>query len=170
MVTPGKNNPKYWEGLFMRKVILLFLMVSMIIIPMNEERAFARDLCQPIKEIFNKNVQSEEGVCQVHITRKEPQVMMMGHALSPHMMDFQLGANFQPFESKAVVIGEFALLGEEVNPVIDALRKGGIEISAVHNHMIGEFPQIYFLHFEGYGKTETLANAVKKAIGKVSYQ
>jgi hypothetical protein len=154
----------------MKKFLFLIFMLVLILMPTSTSFAQPANVCQPVKKVFKTGVSVKEGVCQVHITRKEPQVMMNGHVLSPNMMDLQLGANFQQVDTKAEVVGEFALLGEEVNPVIDALRKGGIDISAIHNHMIGEFPKIYFLHFEGIGNIEKLTKAVKEAVDKVSYQ
>lgn len=154
----------------MKKLIYLMILTTLLIFPAQETWAKESHACQPVKEIIKTGVSVNKGVCQMHITRKEPQVMMMGQAISPNMMDLGLFANFQVFDKKAEVIGEFALLGEEVNPVLDSLRKGGIEISAIHNHMIGENPTIYFLHFEGMGDIKTLAKAVKEAVDKVSYQ
>ena len=153
----------------MKKVILLIALSFFVISP-SHSLAAQTDRCQPVKAIFNSSVNVKNGVCQMHLTRKEPQVIMMGHALSPEMMDMALSANFQLVGEKAEVVGEFALLEEEVNPVIDALRKGGIDISAVHNHMIGEQPKIYFLHFEAMGNMNDLAKTVKSAVDKVSYQ
>ncbi|MGV3487851.1 MAG: DUF1259 domain-containing protein [Tuberibacillus sp.] len=152
------------------KILLILAFLTIVTFPDKGAAAQPTDPCQPIQSILKNNTESKAGVCQMHITRKEPQVIMKGYALSPEMMDMALSANFQQVGNKAEVIGEFALLGEEINPVIDALRKGGIEISAVHNHMVGEQPNIYFLHFEGMGDIKPLAKTVKTAVDKVSYQ
>jgi len=69
---------------------------------------------------------------------------------------------------KTAVIGEFALLQEEVNPVIDELRKGNIDISALHNHMLFEEPRIMYLHFQATGNMTQQAETIKKAIAKTS--
>ncbi|UUZ97653.1 DUF1259 domain-containing protein [Paenibacillus sp. P25] len=55
---------------------------------------------------------------------------------------------------------------KEVNPVIDALLQGGLEITALHNHMMGENPRIMYLHFQGMGDMNSLAQAVKNVIDK----
>jgi hypothetical protein len=52
----------------------------------------------------------------------------------------------------------------EVQPVLRALRKGGIHIVALHNHMIGEQPAFYFTHFWGKGPTRELADALRAAL------
>ena len=150
-------------------IIALALAASAISIPNHSEAAQA-DPCQPIKNFFKSNAENKAGICRMHFTRTEPQVILKGYELSPDMVDLALNAHFQQTGNKAEVVGEFALLGEEVNPVADALRKGGIEITAIHNHLIGEQPTIYYLHFEGMGKINTLAKTVKAAVDKVSYQ
>jgi hypothetical protein len=67
---------------------------------------------------------------------------------------------------RAHVAGDIAMLANEVNPVIRALRKHGIRILAVHNHMLDEEPRIFFLHYWGTGKAENLARAFRDALGQ----
>jgi hypothetical protein len=64
---------------------------------------------------------------------------------------------------RARVAGDVAMTAPEVNKVIRALRKGGIDIAAVHNHMLDEQPRIFFLHYWGTGPAEELARAVREA-------
>ncbi|WJH33684.1 DUF1259 domain-containing protein [Paenibacillus sp. CC-CFT747] len=90
-----------------------------------------------------------------------------GVPVSPELIELGFEANFEKKDSQTVVTGEFALLGEEVNPVVDALRKGGIEITAIHNHLIGEQPRILYLHFQGIGDRMALAKTVRLAIETV---
>ena len=66
-------------------------------------------------------------------------------------------AAFAGSDDKAVVDGDFAMLESELQPVLKALRAGGIDVVAIHNHMTGESPRIMFLHYWGVGPTETLA-------------
>jgi hypothetical protein len=56
------------------------------------------------------------------------------------------------------------MAGEEVQPVLRTLRKSGIHIVALHNHMIGEQPAFYFLHFWGKGSTQELAKGLRAAL------
>ena len=65
---------------------------------------------------------------------------------------------------RAHVAGDIAMLANEVNPVIRALRHGGINIVAVHNHMLDEEPRIFFLHYWGTGKAKNLARAFHDAL------
>jgi hypothetical protein len=73
-------------------------------------------------------------------------------------------AAFAGSDELAVVDGDFAMTSGEVQPVLKALRAAGINIVALHNHMIGETPNVYFTHFWGKGKAEDLAKAVGDAL------
>ncbi|MFC7395382.1 DUF1259 domain-containing protein [Scopulibacillus cellulosilyticus] len=120
--------------------------------------------CQPLEKIFKTKINSNGDVCQLDIPRKNLNVTMNGLKLSPNLMSIGFMVNFQQVGDKTAVMGEFALLGDEINPVIDQLRKGQLEVSALHNHMIDENPRIFYLHFEGLGDINHIAQAIKSAI------
>lgn len=65
---------------------------------------------------------------------------------------------------RAVVDGDFAMTADEVQPVMHALRDAGIHIVALHNHMIGEAPPYFFLHYWGKGDPKELARGIKAAL------
>jgi hypothetical protein len=74
--------------------------------------------------------------------------------------------NFQPTgEGKAAITGDFVLTADEVNPVIRSLREGGVEVTALHSHMLGEEPRLYFMHFWAKDDAEKLARALHAALG-----
>lgn len=73
-------------------------------------------------------------------------------------------AAFSGSNEYAAVDGDFIMAAGEVQPVMHALRKNGIHIVALHNHMIGEEPPFYFLHYWGKGSVEDLARGVKAAL------
>jgi hypothetical protein len=73
-------------------------------------------------------------------------------------------AAFAGADDSAVVDGDFAMTAEEVQPVLKALRGADINIVALHTHMVGETPTIYFTHFWGKGKAEDLAKGLAQAI------
>jgi hypothetical protein len=68
---------------------------------------------------------------------------------------------------EAHAAGDVAMLGHEVNPVIAALRKNGIEVVAVHHHMIGDDPHIVFLHYYGHGPAEKLVTTFRAALDEL---
>ena len=66
----------------------------------------------------------------------------------PEAMGSAIAINFQPTGGgKAAVTGDFVLTADEVNPVIKALRASGIEVTALHNHMLDDEPRLFFMHF-----------------------
>jgi len=75
-------------------------------------------------------------------------------------------AGFHSSGSEAMTMGDLVLLGSEVNPVAAELQKGGFEILAIHNHLIGETPRVLYLHFMGKGEPATLAKTLKSALAK----
>jgi hypothetical protein len=73
-------------------------------------------------------------------------------------------ATWSGSDELAAVAGDIAAVGVEVQPVLRALRKAGIHIVSLHNHMIGEQPSFYFIHFWGKGPAEELARGVRSAL------
>ena len=73
-------------------------------------------------------------------------------------------AAFAGSDAQAVVDGDFAMLESELQNVLKALRRAGIEVVAIHNHMTGEEPRILFLHYWGIGPTEALAKGLRSAL------
>ena len=73
-------------------------------------------------------------------------------------------AAFSGSDELAAVDGDFIMTAKEVQPVLQALRKAGIHIVALHNHMIGEQPAFIFTHFWGKGPAQELAQGVKAAL------
>lgn len=79
-------------------------------------------------------------------------------------MGFNTWMAFEGTMDKAAVAGDFVMLEDEVDGVVRALARGGLEVTALHNHMIGERPAVYFLHFWGVGRAGDLARALKAAL------
>src|SRR2546428_365073 len=73
-------------------------------------------------------------------------------------------AAFAGSDDNAVVDGDFVVLGEELQPALKSLRKSGINIVAIHHHMVGEEPRMIFFHYWGRGPAKELASAVKTAL------
>ncbi|MEO8313316.1 MAG: DUF1259 domain-containing protein [Pseudomonadota bacterium] len=83
----------------------------------------------------------------------------------PASMGTSIAINFQPTGGgKAAITGDFVLLGSEVNPVLKSLRKQGVEVSALHSHMIDETPRLYFMHFWANDDAQKLAKALRGAL------
>jgi hypothetical protein len=94
-----------------------------------------------------------------------PDVQLKDHTASVStFLGFNTWAAWQGTPDRAAVAGDFAMLENEVAPVIKALIENGIEVVAVHNHMVHEEPRIIFLHYWGVGPAETLARGLKAAL------
>jgi uncharacterized protein DUF1259 len=106
-------------------------------------------------------------VYQVGVPRSE-KIMEMGREVPPSM-GVASGINFQPTgEGTAAITGDLVLRASEVNPVIRALREHGIEVTAVHSHMLDEQPRLFFMHFWAKGDAERLAKGLRAALEQTS--
>ena len=96
-----------------------------------------------------------------------PDVELKDHdAAVSTFLGFNTWAAWQGTMEKAAVAGDFAMLENEVAPVIKALVENGIEVVAVHNHMVHEEPRIFFLHYWGVGQASKLAQGLKEALAQ----
>ncbi len=83
----------------------------------------------------------------------------------PAPMGTGTAINFQPTGGgKAAITGDFVLLASEVNPVMKTLRQHGIEVTALHSHMVDETPRLYFMHFWANDDAQKLAQGVRAAV------
>lgn len=118
-----------------------------------------------IDEIIGAKGHSNGGVYQIGVARRDD-ITMDGMAITPAgPMGVATGINFQPTGSgKAAITGDFVLTGDEVNSVVKALRSNSIEVTAIHSHMLGEQPRLFFLHFWANDDAIRLAQALKTAL------
>jgi hypothetical protein len=87
----------------------------------------------------------------------------------PPSMGVAQAINFQPTGGgKAAITGDFVLLAAEVNPVIKALRDNGIEVTALHSHMLTDSPHLFFMHFWANDDAQKLARGLRAALDKVN--
>ncbi len=122
-----------------------------------------------LDQIIGVKGHASGGVYQFGVPRRDP-VTENGMQLSPAgPMGVATGINFQPTGGgKAAITGDFVLTGDEVNPVIKALRENGIEVAAVHSHMLDEQPRLFFLHFWANDDALKLARGLRAAIDKTA--
>jgi hypothetical protein len=107
------------------------------------------------------------GVYQFGLPRSDA-IKMDGMPI-PGAMGTAIAINFQPTgEGKAAITGDFVALAGEVEPLIKALRDNGIEVTAIHNHMIGEEPRAFFIHFWANDDALKLANGLRAALKTVA--
>jgi hypothetical protein len=103
-----------------------------------------------------------DGTYRIDVPRAKPELRNeFGFVVPPSMV--LTYAAFAGTPADATVVGDTCMLGEEVNPVIDALRAGKIDIVAIHNHMLGGTPNFIFLHFQAKGDALALARTIRAA-------
>ena len=112
-----------------------------------------------LEEILGGTAQAKDGMAKFVFSRRTTMHGVEAEAA----MGVNTWAVFAGSPEDAVVDGDFAMLDAEVQAVLKALRRGGIDVVAIHNHMIGEQPQLVFLHFWGRGRAADLASTIKTA-------
>ncbi|MDB4888912.1 MAG: protein of unknown function LppY and LpqO [Gemmatimonadetes bacterium] len=109
------------------------------------------------------------GVYQVSVPRKET-IREAGNVVPPSM-GVATAINFQPTGGgKAAITGDFVMRGSEVNDVIRALQQGGIDVSALHSHMLTEEPRLFFMHFWANDDAVKLARSLRAALSRTNSQ
>jgi hypothetical protein len=107
-------------------------------------------------------------IFQVSVPRAEP-VTHAGMGNVPEPLGSAIAINFQPTSAgKAAITGDFVLSAQEVNPVLRELREHGIEVTALHNHMLDDQPRLFFMHFWANDDPVKLADGLRAALSKVN--
>ena len=119
---------------------------------------------EPIEQILGQKSQSQGGMVKVTIPREGA---MHGVKIGGSM-GLTTWAAFIGTDQLAAVDGDFIMTAAQVQPVLRALRRADIQIVALHNHMIGVQPDLYFTHFWGKGTPEALAKGIRAALDEQS--
>jgi hypothetical protein len=110
-----------------------------------------------LKGKFNE----KEGVYRVTFPRDDVKVIVDGWTMPP-FMGLGTWAAFTEASNGAMVMGDTVLFEDEVNAAMSAALDNGLNVTALHNHFFFDQPKVFFMHIEGEGAVEKLANAVKK--------
>ena len=122
-----------------------------------------------LDQIIGAKGQPNGGVYQLGVPRRDP-ITEGGMQIAPvGPMGLVTVINFQPTgNGKAAITGDFMLTGEEVNPVLKELRANGIEVTAIHSHMLAEQPRLFFMHFWANDDAIKLARGLRAALDKTA--
>jgi hypothetical protein len=121
-----------------------------------------------IDQIIGAKGANNGGVFAINVPRRDP-VTEQGMMVGAPAMGGATAINFQPTGGgKAAITGDFALVGSEVNDVMRTLRANGIEVTAVHSHMLSEEPRIIFMHFWANDDAIKLAKGLRAALDKTA--
>ncbi|MFC4873800.1 DUF1259 domain-containing protein [Negadavirga shengliensis] len=118
---------------------------------------------ESISEIIGHPGSVSRGVYKITIGRPDVNLLEHGAPVST-FLGFNTWASWQGTPEKAAVAGDFTMLAHEVENVVKALIENGIEVVALHNHMVHEEPRIFFLHYWGVGPAEDLARGLRAAL------
>jgi len=119
--------------------------------------------------VMGANGKPNGGVLQYSFPRAER--LMDAGMVTPPTMGTATAINFQPTGGgKAAITGDFVLVASEVDPVMRALRASGIEVTALHNHMLNDEPRLFFMHFWANQDAAKLARGLRAALDKKNLQ
>jgi hypothetical protein len=122
-----------------------------------------------LDQIIGVKGNNNGGIYGFAVPRRDP-VKENGMEIAPAgPMGVATGINFQPTGGgKAAITGDFVMIGDEVNPVIKALRENGIEVTAIHSHMLDEQPRLFFMHFWANDDALKLAKGLRAALDNMA--
>jgi hypothetical protein len=122
-----------------------------------------------VEQVLGYTGKVNGGILQFSVPRVEK--ITEGAMEIPPAMGVATAINFQPTgQGKAAISGDFVLLASELNPVIRALRTHGIDVTAMHNHMLFEQPHLYFMHFWANDDAVKLAQGLRAALDQTNSQ
>src|SRR5437867_381799 len=124
---------------------------------------------QAVLKMLDKKGDYKANVLKVNIPRNDLKVTVDGIATPT---PFGFGgwiAMTKGSGSMDVMMGDLVLLEDEVNPVMSALLKNGLEVTAIHNHFFWEEPRIFYMHVHGHGKADDLATKAKPALDLIGH-
>lgn len=111
-------------------------------------------------------VNEKEGVYKVTLPRNDVKVVVDGWTMPP-FMGLGTWAAFTATKDGAMVMGDTVLFEDEVNAAMTAALDNGLNVTALHNHFFFDEPKVFFMHIEGEGSVDQLANAVRKVYDAV---
>jgi uncharacterized protein DUF1259 len=119
-----------------------------------------------LAQIVGAQGEQTGAVYKITIGRDDLKLTEMGAPINARM-GLNTWAAFVGTNDNAAIAGDVAMLASEVTPVLKALRKNGLDVVAIHHHMTGTQPTIYFLHYWGTGPAQKLATGFKAALAEL---
>lgn len=116
-----------------------------------------------IEQVFNRKGSTQGNVVKFTFPRNDLHVTVDGISIQPSLALTSWIA-LKPVGLKAMLMGDLVLLEKEVVPVTEGLIKNGMDVTALHNHLLGESPKVMYLHVSGQGNPTELANKIKQVL------
>jgi Domain of Unknown Function (DUF1259) len=131
-----------------------------------DQKAAAAGKWKSVEEVFGFPPANLPGdVVRFNMPRKDLHVTLAGTEIKPGLALGSWAAFHSVGDNDAMVMGDLVLTEDEVAPVMKALQDGGVEVTALHNHLLGESPRILYIHMGGHGNPVKLAQTIKHAVG-----
>ena len=145
----------------------LILLALSLFFPQTQPPASSTLDTAAIEKALARTGQMQDGVYKVAAPRSDLKVTVNGIAIRPGLA---LGSwmAFKRVGADTIAHGDLVLLEREINPVISALQQGGMDITAVHNHVVGATPVIMYVHFWGRGTETKLASTLKAVLAQTA--
>lgn len=119
---------------------------------------------QEVLSALGKGGDFKDGVLKVNIPRSDLRVTIREHAV-PTALGFGGWVAFtKAADGMDVMMGDLVLTEDEVNPVMSAVLKQGLQVTALHNHFFWEQPRIFYMHVHGMGRASEIATKLKPAV------
>jgi hypothetical protein len=146
--------------------LLIFLCLSIGMIPTFSSAQTTPDF-RDVEQILGVPGQIQEGALVVPFPRSDIKVTIYGENVPP-AFGFGSWTAWKNMGNEMMVMGDLVLLEKEINLVISALAEADINVTALHNHFLGEKPRIMYMHIHGVGQAEALARGIRKALDKTA--
>src|SRR5829696_6474732 len=119
---------------------------------------------QKVDDAMGRKAAASGDVHRYGFPRSDLSVTLDGVTIKPALA---LGGwvAFKPAHGGAMVMGDLVLLETEINPVMLKLIEGGLEITAVHNHLLRASPATFYMHVSGHGDPAKMAAVIRDALG-----
>ncbi len=149
----------------MRKSLLILSSVLLLVAATPKKPDAGRTDWKDVEQAIGRAGSLQPGnVYKVSFPRSDLAVTLDGVAIKPALALGSWAAFMEIGGGHAMTMGDLVVLESEVSAVIDALQKGGIEQSALHNHLMGESPHVMYIHFTGHGDAAKLARTLHEAL------
>jgi len=149
----------------MRKTLLIVSSVFLLVAAAKKTSTTALTDWKDVEQAIGRAGSMQPGdVYKVSFPREDLAVTFDGVTIKPALALGSWAAFKEIGGGHVMTMGDLVLLETEVTPVLDALQEGGIQQSALHNHLIGESPHVMYMHFDGHGDAARLARTLHDAL------
>jgi Domain of Unknown Function (DUF1259) len=139
-------------------------LTALLVTPLTAQAQDVPQEYQQVLSTLDKPGDFKDNVLKVNIPRNDVKVTVAGVATPTPFGFGGWVAMTKGDGGHQVLMGDLVLLQEEVNPVMSALLENGLDVSALHNHLLWDEPRMFYMHVHGHGTAADLAKKLKPAI------